>query len=303
MTIRYLEIFVEVCKHQNMSKAAQSLLISQSSVSQAIASLEKEYEVTLFERLNHSLLLTKAGEQMLYLSVQVLESIQRLNSKMKEESAYPQLSIGACTTVGACILFPLIELYKKEFGNTRVNAEINNSKELETRVLNGRLDFAVIQEIQSSPYLKYQPFLDDELSVICSMRHPLAGKNVSLAELQDETFISREPGSGTDMLLKHAFASRGLILNSGWICNNIDSIQNAIVHNIGVAIMSKYLTRAAIQRGTYGEIHVCDYKFSRRFVLIWHKNKILSSEFRAFIDLCDKLGQEGLERLVDKDAV
>lgn len=41
MTIRYLEIFVEVCKYMNMSRAAQSLMISQSSVSQAVKALEK----------------------------------------------------------------------------------------------------------------------------------------------------------------------------------------------------------------------------------------------------------------------
>ena len=55
MTIRNLEIFEEVCRCMNMSKAAQNLLVSQSSVSQAIASLEKEYDTILFERLNHTL--------------------------------------------------------------------------------------------------------------------------------------------------------------------------------------------------------------------------------------------------------
>ena len=45
MTIRNLEIFCEVCRSMNMSKAAQALLISQSSVSQAVAALEKEYQV------------------------------------------------------------------------------------------------------------------------------------------------------------------------------------------------------------------------------------------------------------------
>ena len=68
MTIRNLEIFVEVCKHMNMSKTAQNMMISQSSVSQAIHSLENEYGIRLFERLNHSLFLTNAGKQMLYLS-------------------------------------------------------------------------------------------------------------------------------------------------------------------------------------------------------------------------------------------
>ena len=108
MTIRYLEIFVEVCKQMNMSKAAQSLMISQSSVSQAVAALEKEYGTILFERLNHSLYLTKAGEQMLYLSSQVLKSVSQMEKTMKLGNTVPTLNIGVCTTIGSCLLHPLL---------------------------------------------------------------------------------------------------------------------------------------------------------------------------------------------------
>lgn len=53
VTIRNLEIFAAVCKYMSMSKAAENLMVSQSSVSQAISTLEKEFHVILFERLNH----------------------------------------------------------------------------------------------------------------------------------------------------------------------------------------------------------------------------------------------------------
>ena len=80
MTIRNLEIFEEVCRCMNMSKAAQNLLVSQSSVSQAIASLEKEYDTILFERLNHTLYLTDSGRELLFLSHQVLKTIDQLEN-------------------------------------------------------------------------------------------------------------------------------------------------------------------------------------------------------------------------------
>ena len=122
MTIRYLEIFVEVCKQMNMSKAAQSLMISQSSVSQAVAALEKEYGTILFERLNHSLYLTKAGEQMLYLSSQVLKSVSQMEKTMKLGNTVPTLNIGVCTTIGSCLLHPLLAAYRKRCGAVHVSA-------------------------------------------------------------------------------------------------------------------------------------------------------------------------------------
>ena len=84
MTVRYLEIFTEVCRHMSMSKAARALMISQSSVSQAVKALEQEYDVLLFERLNHTLYLTPAGEKLLYLATQVLKSIDKKKHRQAE---------------------------------------------------------------------------------------------------------------------------------------------------------------------------------------------------------------------------
>ena len=140
MTIRYLEIFVEVCKYMNMSRAAQSLMISQSSVSQAVKALEKEYNVLLFERLNHNLYLTDAGEKMLYLATQVLKSIGRLNSAM--HNAPVSLNIGSCNTVGASFLYPLLAEFKKHSPDIHISAEISNTQTLTEKILNSSLETA-----------------------------------------------------------------------------------------------------------------------------------------------------------------
>ena len=65
MTLRHLEIFVEVANCGKMSEAARNLFIAQSSVSQAIAEIERQYNIRLFERLSKKLYLTTSGEEML----------------------------------------------------------------------------------------------------------------------------------------------------------------------------------------------------------------------------------------------
>ena len=140
MTVRYLEIFTEVCRHMSMSKAARALMISQSSVSQAVKALEQEYGVLLFERLNHTLYLTPAGEKLLYLATQVLKSIDKLNAAMLD--APQTLNIGSCNTVGASLLYPLIAGFKKQYPKVHVSAEISNTQTLTEKILNGRLDLA-----------------------------------------------------------------------------------------------------------------------------------------------------------------
>lgn len=298
MTLRSLKIFTEVCKHMNMSRAAQSLMISQSSVSQAIASLENEYGILLFERFQHSLYLTQAGKQMLFLSSQILKDVDLLELQMKNASFQNQLTIGACTTIGNCLIYPLLERYYEICKDTKVRVEINNSGSLEKKVLEADLDLAIVQSSAFSPFLEHIPLLKDQLIIICWNNHHMAGKTIKLCELQDEWFIGRENGSGTKNLVENAFLSQGFTLKTSWICNSIDSVKQAVFHHSGIAVISRFLVQKDLQEGRFSFIDIEDFQFSRQFDLVFHKDKNRDISFRKFADLCTKLGEKGLLDLI-----
>lgn len=297
MTIRYLEIFTEVCRHMSMSKAARALMISQSSVSQAVKALEQEYGVLLFERLNHTLYLTPAGEKLLYLATQVLKSIDKLNAAMLD--APQTLNIGSCNTVGASILYPLIAGFKKQYPKVHVSAEISNTQTLTEKILNGRLDLAIIPETRRQDYFNYLPFFEDDIAVICHPAHPLAGQKVQLAALQQEVFVGRETGSATETLLKNIFDKHGFTLKIDCVCNSTASVKQAVRHKMGIAVISRYLVKRELAEHMLACINVSGNVFTRRFALIYHKDKLLTGEFTDFTAFCRQLGQQGLENLME----
>ncbi len=297
MTIRYLEIFVEVCKYMNMSRAAQSLMISQSSVSQAVKALEKEYNVLLFERLNHNLYLTDAGEKMLYLATQVLKSIGRLNSAM--HNAPVSLNIGSCNTVGASFLYPLLAEFKKLSPDIHISAEISNTQTLTEKILNSSLDLAIVPETVQQDSFEYLPFFDDDIVVICWPGHLLEGRTAALEEIAGEVFVGRENGSATDLLLKNVFAKNGLPLKINCVCNSAASVKLAVKNKMGIAFISRFLVKRELKEHKLGCINLCSKVFTRRFGIIYHKDKVLSKEFTSFTGFCRQLGQQGLETLLD----
>lgn len=297
MTIRYLEIFVEVCKYMNMSRAAQSLLISQSSVSQAVKTLEREYDVLLFERLNHNLYLTADGEKLLYLATQVLKSISCLNAAMS--NAPVTLSIGACNTVGASLLYPLLAEFKKHCPDIHISAEINNTQTLEEKILNNNLDLAIVPEGAKHDSFKYLLFFDDDIAVVCWPGHRLEGQDAGIEKLKDEIFVGRESGSATDGLLKSVFAKNGFAVKTDCICNSTASVKQAVRHQMGIAFISRYLVRQELAEHKLGCINFKCSDLTRRFVIIYHKDKVLNNEFTRFTGFCSSLGQQGLETLLD----
>ena len=285
MTVRYLEIFTEVCRHMSMSKAARALMISQSSVSQAVKALEQEYDVLLFERLNHTLYLTPAGEKLLYLATQVLKSIDKLNAAMLD--APQTLNIGSCNTV------------KKQYPKVHVSAEISNTQTLTEKILNGRLDLAIIPETRRQEDFNYLPFFEDDIAVISHPAHPLAGQTVQLAALQQEVFVGRETGSATETLLKNIFDKHGFTLKIDCVCNSTASVKQAVRHKMGIAVISRYLVKRELAEYTLACINVSGNVFTRRFALIYHKDKLLTGEFTDFTAFCRQLGQQGLENLIE----
>ena len=80
MTNRHIRIVVKTAELRSMSEAAKAMYISQSSVSQAISEIEKEYGVKLFERLSKGVYLTQAGEQLMEYAVRLISLQQQMES-------------------------------------------------------------------------------------------------------------------------------------------------------------------------------------------------------------------------------
>ncbi len=299
MTIRNLEIFEEVCHCMNMSKAAQNLMVSQSSVSQAIASLEKEYNTILFERLNRSLYLTDSGKELLFLSHQVLKTIDQLENRMSDSAYKRKLKLGVSSTIGDCLIYPLLGTYEKQYGTARITVEMGNTKSIEKKLLTAKMDIAIIQRTSLSPFLRYIPFLEDHMSVICWKGHPLEEKSVPLEDLKGEKLVSREKGSGTQMLIDRIFTEHRLSLKKSWVCMGSDSVKKAVGHRAGIAVISRFLAAEEIKNGLLGEIHINNQEFTRWLDLVYHKDKIQDREFQHFLEFCTSLQSEDLRKLIE----
>ena len=116
MTIRNLEIFTKVAELGSMSGAAKNLYITQPSVSLAIAEIEHEYDVRLFDRVGNRLRLTLTGQQLLEYTTSILHQYKEMERFLKDESHSSSIRIGATATVGQYIIAPIIEQLKEIYG-------------------------------------------------------------------------------------------------------------------------------------------------------------------------------------------
>jgi len=285
MTMRHLEIFLAVCERNNMTRAAKDLYMSQPSVSLAISELEKEYGVKLFERLNHRLHLTAAGERLKSYAGHILNLSEQARKELSGLRQAGSLRLGASLTTGTYLLPGLVAAFCKQHPDVEVFTQVDNTNVIERMILEDRLDLGLVEGPTISPDIVERTIQDDRLVVICSPRHSLANqKKLSAADLAGMKFLTREPGSGTRVIFENAMLEAGIALKTVGIYNNTESIKHAVQADLGLAVVSQISIEEEVRSGLIVPLEIPDLKLARKFNCIHHRQKYFTLAMQALLD-------------------
>ena len=285
MNFRHLTIFLTVCETGNMTKAAHKLFLAQPTVSQAISELEAYYEVRLFERLNHRLYLTDAGERLHTYAQHILNTSEQAKKELADISQGGIIRIGASLTVGAYLLPDQVNQFRKRHPEIEVFTQVDNTGFIEQQILEDRLDLGLVEGPTASPYLIEKPFQEDRLVMIASPLHPLAKlSGMSIDDLSGQAFIAREAGSGTQTIFEHAMESAQVSWKAVGIYNNNEAIKQAVMANLGLSVVSQIAVREEIRLGQLVALDIQGQVLRRKFNLIHHRQKFFSHAMRMFIN-------------------
>lgn len=289
MTLRHFKIFVAVCDTLNMTATADSLFMSQSAVSQAIAELEKYYDVKLFERLSRKLYVTQAGEKLLSYARHMIHMNEQVEKDMRALHDSGSIRIGASVTVGANVLPKLVSAFKQI--NPQIGIEVfeDNTEKVEKLILYDHIDIGIVEGETASPDIVNMPFMDDELVLICGARHRFSSLSIiEPHELEKEDFIIREKGSGTRKTFEDVMTANKLSWKVTWTCNNADTIKMAVAEGLGISVISKRAVTNEVASKVLYTAAISDIMFDRKFKIVYHKNKYMTEQMKMFINLCIK---------------
>lgn len=289
MTYRFLQIFLTVAECGKMSEAAKKLYITQSSVSQAIASIESEYGVLLFERLSHRLYLTPAGKELLVYARNIVFATRDMDEFMQSAKQAQKLRVGATVTVGTCVIIPILSAVREAMPGVDLSVFVSNTHVIEEKLLDNSLDAALVEGTIQSGDLVHKDVVEDRLVLICPPRHPFDGRDsVDAAELRNAPMILREAGSGTRALFEEQMRQLGIDIQIKWECSNSETIKNGVKAGYGLSVISRRLVRDDVQSGTLWACDVKGIQLRRHFATAYHKNKHVSESLHTFLIKCEE---------------
>ena len=233
--------------HSNITKAAEELHLAQPSVSLAIKELEEYYRIRLFERMGRRILPTEGGKEFYGYALHIVSLFDEMEKKVRNWDAIGNLRVGASITIGTQLLPELLQRFRMEAPEIRMEAVVNKSNEIEQKVLNNGVDIGLIENQVTNPDLCVVPFMKDVLCAIIPPGHPLEfEESVSLEQLAEYPFLMREKGSAGREILDGCFGMKQLKVYPVMESASTMAIVSAVTRRIGVAVLPYLLVEKDI---------------------------------------------------------
>jgi DNA-binding transcriptional LysR family regulator len=291
--LRQLEIFAKVVEFGSFSRAAESLGLTQPTVSEHIRTLEDELGVRLLDRLGRGAAVTPAGQLLLGHAQRMLAQAREARQAMDrfQGRMSGNLQVGASSIPGEYILPGHLGRFREKYPDITVTLLIGDSQAVVDWVVDGRVELGVVGSRLVRRGVEYRELMPDEVVVVAPAGHAWAGRaEVSLAELRSEPMIIRERGSGTRAALEQALGEAGTDLGSFRIAAEMGStqaIKQAVRAGLGVSVMSRRAVEDECKAGYAWSLKVSDLPLSRSFYIATHRDRSrspLAEAFRTFLE-------------------
>lgn len=243
MEFRQIESFVRVAECESFSRAAQSLHVSQPTVSAHIAALEREFDTALVVRTAKRFALTAEGRAFREQALAMLAS--RDKALAIASKGRRQLVIGTSSAPARAHLPRLLASYHRVQPDMRVRVEERDSMRVIEQVETGEVDLGLAGAEDPQSSCTFTPFAADEL-VVAAPNTPryraLLRAGASAQTLLDEPFLVRSTTSGTQTQAEHLLQMLGREVNSLNVVAQIDdaeTMRSCIAEGLGVGVLSR----------------------------------------------------------------
>lgn len=286
ITLRQIEVFAAIARTDNVSRAAESLAMSQSAASSALVELERQFDCPLFDRIGKSLRLNSTGRGLLPQAEDMLARAAEIEGYLAGGVLGP-LAVGATLTIGNYLATLVVAEYLRRQPASKVQLHVANTHSIVEQLKRYELDIGLIEGEANDPELLLEPWLDDALVVFCAPHHQLAGRDaISPALLTEQKWIVRERGSGTRALFDRVIARALPDLHVQLELEHTEAIKRAVESGLGIGCLSRLALREAFRRGSLVEIKTPQFDLRRHFYFARHRQRHVSPAAQAFLALC-----------------
>jgi len=271
-TLHQLNIFLEVARHESVTKAANEMYMTQPAISIQLKNFQNQFDIALFDKIGKRIHITDFGKSIVNIAENILHEAEALKFKTKEYEGLltGRLRISSAST-GKYVAPYFLSGFIKKHSGIDLTLDVSNKSIVMENIKNNEVDFALVSVVPES--------LDVQEEILLENKLYLVGKNKKFKD--DFPLLFREDGSATRSAMIDYFKSA--MRKSIQLTSN-EAVKQAVVAGIGYSILPLIGMRNEIINK---DLHIIKSKglpLKTYWRLIWLKNKKLSPIAAAYIE-------------------
>jgi DNA-binding transcriptional LysR family regulator len=280
-TLKQLYSFEAVVRLGGFTSASKELHITQPAVYMQVQQLQKNIGSKIFNINGKTITPTFIGKKIYETAVRAINVVE--NSKLEiEQNLNPDsghLQIAVATTANSFVS-RLLSRFKKEYPKMTFYIDVTNRHSLLDNLKNNNADLVIMGEPPKNIPLISSAFMKNPLIAIA---HPdnelLTKKKISIKDLNKETLLTREIGSGTRITIERF---TGLDFNSDIQINSNEAIVEAVQAGLGIGFVSKHSVSLQLKNNIIKQLDVAPFPIIRQWHIVHHAEAELSPIARRF---------------------
>src|SRR6202022_3176001 len=289
MLLVHIEGFLEVARLNSVSRAAETLYVTQPTLTARLHALERELGERLFVRARHGMRLTEAGRAFMPYAeraVRALREGRRAIDELESGSA-GQLQVAAAPAVSTYILPAILESFVTAHPRVEVAVRTGHSEDVLRMVLSDQAQIGLGRALRH-PEIQLRPFYEEELVLVVAPDHPFAGQGrVTMAEVSSEQLIMFDRTSSYYEITHAAFLSAGVSLRGMMELDNIEAAKKMVERGLGVGLLPGTAVGRGVAAGRVPRAELSDGAPMRRSIVAMRRRDAgePSGVVEAFLDL------------------
>ncbi|MGX9430604.1 MULTISPECIES: LysR family transcriptional regulator [Bradyrhizobium] len=292
LTIRQLRALTAVHAAGSITGAANRLNLTQPAVTLQLRNLQELAGLPLIQRTVEGMALTDAGRTVLALVERIESALADCEQSLDMIAGKNggRVAMGAVSTAKYFVPFA-IAAFSQRFPKIDVTLRIGNREDIRDALRGYDLDIAVMGQPPADIEVEMRPLGRHPHVIIAAADHRLNGKKrVAATDLAFETFITREHGSGTRLLMEQFLQKHRIEPKVGMAMDSNETIKQAVMAGLGIAFISQHTVFHELEEGRLVVLKVAGLPVMRQWHAIRRADKILLPPAQAMLDF---LGKEG----------
>lgn len=286
-----LATFVQVAKHESVTKASEKLHLTQQAVSYQIKKLEDELGVLLFKRAHRKIYLTQEGRALLRTTEKHLSALEHDVFKVKHDDStiLGPIKIGTTMELAALVLMPMIVSFKKRYPQVFVELALQDDATTVKNIIHSDTDLGVVVFSSEAQLLHITPFKKERFITLASTDFVKEhGPFNSFRDVIESDIIDYHPdcpSMKTWLSKNDKKMVKPLEIKTASMAANDDRlIKQLVMSHLGIANVPETLFEEELKLGTVTEVLPQAQSITAGIDLVSMKDRVLPPQVSAFID-------------------